>query len=71
MMKALKDYAEDLLVLGGLICINAATFRLGVTPGLYCLGITCLVAGVFLAWTGGGRRADDSPKHAAKHKKRR
>jgi hypothetical protein len=71
MVKALKDYAEDLLILGGLVCINVATFRLGVTPGLYGLGITCLVVGLLAAWTGGGRRANDIPKHAAKREKRK
>lgn len=71
MMNRLKDYAEDLLILGGLACINVATFRIGMTQGIYCLGITCLVVGVLVAWTGGGRRANDIPKHAAKREKRK
>lgn len=45
----LRDYAEDFFILLGLIVINAATFRLSTTAGLYCLGVSLITVGVVLA----------------------
>jgi len=47
--KLLLDYLEDVLILTGLIFINWATFRISVTAGLYCLGVSFLGAGALLA----------------------
>lgn len=45
----LRDFAEDYLVLLGVLLINLATYRINITAGLYCTGITSLLAGVLLA----------------------
>lgn len=45
----LKDFAEDVLILAGLTVINAATFQLNQTAGLYCLGVTLAVIGLTIA----------------------
>ncbi|CAM3355668.1 hypothetical protein HP548_02990 [Paenibacillus taichungensis] len=46
----LRDFAEDYLVLLGVLLINLATYRISVTAGLYCTGGFCLVAGVLVAF---------------------
>lgn len=41
----LRDYAEDFLIVAGLVLINAATFRLHQIAGMYCLGATLMLVG--------------------------
>lgn len=45
----LRDYAEDFFIGAGLVFINAATFRISVTAGLYCIGLSLVGVGVVLA----------------------
>lgn len=45
----LLDYLEDVFIFTGLVFINVATFRISVTAGLYCLGVSFLGAGLVLA----------------------
>lgn len=45
----LRDYAEDFFIGAGLVFINAATFRISITAGLYCLGLSLVAVGVVLA----------------------
>ncbi|MGG3210563.1 hypothetical protein ABEO92_10680 [Geobacillus stearothermophilus] len=49
LQKVFRDYAEDFFIFIGLLLINAATFRLNVTAGLYVLGCSCLAIGIFVA----------------------
>jgi len=43
------DYAEDLLIVAGLDAIVAASFLIGVIPGLYTLGVVLVVVGGLIA----------------------
>jgi len=45
----LADYAEDLLIVAGLGAIVAASFLIGVIPGLYTLGVVLVVVGALIA----------------------
>jgi hypothetical protein len=47
--KVFRDYAEDFFILVGLLLINFATFRLSITAGLYVMGVSFVVIGIFLA----------------------
>jgi hypothetical protein len=44
-----RDYAEDFFIFVGLMLVNVATFRLSITAGLYVLGCSFLVVGIFLS----------------------
>lgn len=42
-------YAEDLLIVAGILSINVATFQFGMTAGLYCLGASLILFGFAIA----------------------
>lgn len=48
-LRWLTDYAEDLLIVAGLGAIVAASFLIGVIPGLYTLGVVLVVVGALIA----------------------
>jgi hypothetical protein len=45
----LRDYAEDIFVGIGVVAITVATFRIDTTAGIYCIGVSSLAVGWFLA----------------------
>lgn len=45
----LRDFAEDILILSGLVLINIATFQLHTIAGMYCVGATLALVGFTLA----------------------
>lgn len=45
----LRNYAEDIFIITGLILINLATFRLSITAGLYSVGFSLIALGVVIA----------------------
>lgn len=47
--RAVVGYADDLLIIAGLGVAVLATFRLGVTAGLYALGAALVILGAVLA----------------------
>lgn len=47
--KVILEWLEDILIFGGLILINVATFNLNVNAGLYGLGVTLLGLGIYFA----------------------
>ena len=45
----LRDFAEDFLIIAGLVIINYATFQLHYLAGMYCLGATMMLVGFTIA----------------------
>lgn len=56
-MKFIKNYIEDLLIVIGLLILIGTTLYLSVIIGLYCLGATILLLGVYFSKfpPGGGK----------------
>lgn len=46
-LKIILNDAEDVLIIGGLICIAAATFQLSSVCGLYIVGAELLGLGIW------------------------
>lgn len=47
--KIIEKYIDDVLILGGLAAIVAATFMLSVIAGIYAFGVCMLALGVWFA----------------------
>ncbi|WP_079694733.1 MULTISPECIES: hypothetical protein [unclassified Paenibacillus] len=48
LLKFLRDYAEDYLLFLGVLIINLATYRINVTAGLYCTGLSSIILAVLV-----------------------
>jgi len=48
-LELFHKYVEDFFIIVGLVLVNVATFRIGITAGLYCLGASFLLIGIVVS----------------------